>query len=656
MQAYDVAIAGGGLVGATLACGLGSSGLRVAVIEPNPDLVAGEFGADGRASAIALGSSHIWQAVGVWEAIAATSATPIHTVRMSDGDFPWTVDLRGADIGCAAVGYIVENAVSLRELWRSLRRHPNIEVIPARVQGWAAGADVAHLTLQQGTSTTELTARLVVAADGGHSPLRQMAGIGVRERFYDQTCLVATVRLGTPHGNVAHERFQPSGPFAVLPMGEDRACLVWTVKNTELAEVLALEGDALRSTLRARFGDKLGAAAADLALDRPLATVGRYTPRWRHAHSYVGPRLALAGDAAHTTHPLAGQGVNLGLRDAAALAETILAAAAAGEDWGSAAVLRRYQRRRWWDNLGVISLTHLANRMFSNEIWPLTWISTVGDVGGGLVPVQTFVYAFVGGVDGAPSPAATGAEDRGHALGFGPFALSFCAPSPRFLGLPKEGEGVGAGFDFAQPTLGHRGDGGRRCRCARCLWCQQSLAQNLGLEAIACQFFQTGTQGRHGNLLQHLPRKAVHQQLDGADVIQPAAAQVKQLLGIQLAHGGAMGTFDIVGQNFQLGLGMNPRCVAEQQTPTQLGGIGLLGPFPHHNFAVEDASAATAGRAFVPLTAAAVGVIQGQGGVGIGQAIAPHQRQTPQMGFGGFPRRPHPQVVPGNFAPRAIAC
>ncbi len=398
MRTYDVAIAGGGLVGATLACGLGGSGLRVALIESNPALLAGEFGADGRASAIALGSVRIWQAVGVWEAIAAASATPIYTVRMSDGHFPWTVDLRGTDIGCTAVGYVVENAVSLRELWRSLGRYPNVEVVGGQVQGWTAGETAAQLTVQRGEKVEMVTARLVVAADGGQSPLRQMAGIGVVERFYDQTCLVVPVRLGAPHRNVAHERFQPSGPFAVLPLGEDRACLVWTVKNAELADVLALEGEALTAALKDRLGAQLGAETVAVTLEQPLATVGRYTPRWRHARSYVGPRLALVGDAAHTTHPLAGQGVNLGLRDAAALAETILAAAAAGEDWGAPAVLRRYQRRRWWDNLGVISLTHLANRLFSNEIWPLIWVRRLGMLGAGLFPFKPLFMRLLAGL------------------------------------------------------------------------------------------------------------------------------------------------------------------------------------------------------------------------------------------------------------------
>ncbi|MEE3715290.1 UbiH/UbiF/VisC/COQ6 family ubiquinone biosynthesis hydroxylase [Tumidithrix elongata RA019] len=373
---FDVLIVGAGMVGASLACALGDKcnpanrSLKVGVIESKADCLKGHFGDDGRASAIALGSSYIWQNIGVWDGMKQRSVTPMHTVQISDGDFPHQVQLQRDDMGKEALGFIVENAVTQASLWEFMQQCHNIDVIcPARITDieYLQAADRMQVKISSGSGEQILETKLLVGADGGRSVVRELAHIPVSERLYEQTCIVVTVKSEHSHKNIAYERFQQSGPFAILPLESDRCCIVWTATRDETPDLLALSETDFMQALKQRFGKPLLASLGKLSLES--RTRASYVPRWMHSKTYIQPRLALIGDAAHTTHPVAGQGVNLGIRDVAVLAEVAIAAHQQGEDLGSMAVLKRYQSRRWWDNLGVILLTHVTNRLFSNQNW-----------------------------------------------------------------------------------------------------------------------------------------------------------------------------------------------------------------------------------------------------------------------------------------------
>lgn len=376
---FDVLIVGAGMVGASLACALGDKNcaanrnLKVGIIESNDGFLRGEFTADGRASAIAYGSSQIWQNIGVWGGMQRRGVTPMHMIQVSEGDLPNPVQLRREDVGQEALGYIVENAVTLASLWEFARECRNIELIcPAKI------LDIEILDVKSGCDRNcmrvkisseigdqYLETKLLVGADGGRSQVRQMAKIGISERLYEQTCIVTTIKSENPHQNFAYERFQSSGPFAILPLGSDRSCVVWTATKEETPDLLALDEVTFLQELTKRFGLPLMQKLGKISLIS--RTRANYVPRWMHSKTYVQSRLALIGDAAHTTHPIAGQGMNLGIRDVNALANVLKAAHQNNEDLGAIAVLKRYEAKRKWDNLGVIWLTDISNRLFSSH-------------------------------------------------------------------------------------------------------------------------------------------------------------------------------------------------------------------------------------------------------------------------------------------------
>jgi 2-octaprenyl-6-methoxyphenol hydroxylase len=378
---FDVLIVGAGMVGASLACALGdkncaaNSNLKVGIIESNDGFLRGEFTADGRATAIAYGSSQIWQNIGVWGGMQRRGVTPMHMIQVSEGDLPNPVQLRREDMGQEALGYIVENAVTLASLWEFVRECSNIELIcPAKI------LDIETLDVRSGCDRNcmrvkisseigdqYLETKLLVGADGGRSQVRQMAKIGISERLYEQTCIVTTIKSENPHQNFAYERFQSSGPFAILPLGSDRSCIVWTATKEETPDLLALDEVTFLQELTKRFGLPLMEKLGKISLIS--RTRANYVPRWMHSQTYVQSRLALIGDAAHTTHPIAGQGMNLGIRDVNALANVLKAAHQNNEDLGAIAVLKRYESKRKWDNLSVIWLTDISNRLFSNHNW-----------------------------------------------------------------------------------------------------------------------------------------------------------------------------------------------------------------------------------------------------------------------------------------------
>ncbi|HEY9909813.1 MAG TPA: FAD-dependent hydroxylase [Thermosynechococcaceae cyanobacterium] len=368
---YDLVIVGGGLVGATLACGLKDSGLQVAIVEARPESLAV---ARGQAYHINLMSSRIFTGLGVWKQMRS-GVNPIDQIRLSDADYSQTVQFDERDLGTGAVGYVAEHRVVLEGLQSGLRQCANVSYLcPAELVEVEYHDDCVELVLSQAGETRRVRSQLLVAADGARSPIRQQAGIRTQGWQYWQSCVVAFVQPEKSHRNIAYERFWSSGPFAILPLPENLCRIVWTAPKAEAAAIAQLDDAEFLVLLRQRYGDQMGA----------LAVVGSrsvFPVQLMHSQRYTLPRLALIGDAAHCCHPVGGQGVNLGIRDAAALAEVLKAAQAQGEDIGSLSVLRRYERWRKVENLVILGFTDILNRTFSNRWLPLVVLRRLGLLG-----------------------------------------------------------------------------------------------------------------------------------------------------------------------------------------------------------------------------------------------------------------------------------
>ncbi len=376
---YDVLIVGGGMVGASLACALGDRPLRIAVVEAVPFSAPGQPSYDDRSVALAWGTRRVFEAIGLWDALAP-AVTPIGEIHVSDRGHFGAARLRAASIGYDALGYVVENRDLGRVFAARLPALANVEMIcPARLQAIENGPDALRARLDVNGETREITTRLLVGADGGQSVTRRLAAIGADSVDYGQSAIIANVSTEHPHRNRAWERFTTQGPLALLPMSGDRCSLVWTVSRAQADATLALTDDAFLAALQSRFGDRLGRfTRAGVRIAYPLIRVS--------ARRHVAGRLALIGNAAHTLHPVAGQGFNLGLRDVAAFAEVIADAAAAGEDPGAPVVLDRYQRWRAADQARVLTLTDGLVRVFSNDFSPLVAARGLGLVALDLLP------------------------------------------------------------------------------------------------------------------------------------------------------------------------------------------------------------------------------------------------------------------------------
>ena len=352
-------VVGGGLSGALLAIACAGAGIETALVDrETPETMQAEpF--DGRTTALAYGSQQVLEGLGLWAEIAA-EAGPIREIRVADGASPLFLHYDHRDIGDRPLGYIVENRVLRRMLWRQARRLPQLAVLaPATVAGVTSDDSGADAVLADGR---RLRAALVAAADGRLSPLRTAAGIGAVTWSYPQTGIVCTAHHQEPHRGIAVEHFMPAGPFAILPMTGDRSSIVWTEAAALAPALMALDDDAFLAELAHRFGDHLGA----LALEGPRWS---YPLSFLHAARYGAGRLVLVGEAAHVIHPIAGQGLNLGIRDVAALAEIIVDARRRGLDIGAAA-LAPYEQWRRLDAMLLAGVTDGLNRLFSNRLPP----------------------------------------------------------------------------------------------------------------------------------------------------------------------------------------------------------------------------------------------------------------------------------------------
>jgi 2-octaprenyl-6-methoxyphenol hydroxylase len=393
LQHVDVVISGGGMVGLPLGLALAKGGLKTLVVDNQPPSRVLEPEFDGRVSALAYASVRMLAALGVWERLEV-HAQPIHEILVTDGAVgkpasPFSLHFDAEEIGARALGHIAENRHIRASLYEAVARVPNLELVaPASVKSLAVESGYAKVTLANGE---EIGAALVIAADGRESRLRSEMEIGVIGWSYPQTGIVATVEHERPHNGVAYEHFLPSGPFAILPMTGNRSSLVWTEAKTKAPALLALDEVGFNDELARRFGSHLG----------QTRSAG---PRWSYplsfhlAREFVRPRFALAGDCAHGIHPIAGQGLNLGLKDAAALAEVLLDAGRLGRDIGALDTLKRYERWRRFDAFTLAASTDALNRLFSNDIAPLRHLR---DIGLGIVdaigPARRFFMRHAGG-------------------------------------------------------------------------------------------------------------------------------------------------------------------------------------------------------------------------------------------------------------------
>lgn len=359
---FDIVVVGAGMVGAAFACLLGNrgSGFSIAVVDGRaPPPFDGRDDYRSRVSAISRASSRILDAGGAWQQISSSRISPYRRMCVWDAgediDGMGTIRFDAADLGESELGHIVENELIQSALFERLGVLSDVSVIcPATATGIGRGGDRVIVDLEDGSC---LRARLVVGADGVQSPTRRLAGIDTRGHAYDQTAVICHVRTEEPHRETAWQRFLPEGPVALLPLADGRSSIVWSTTTADAERLIAASPE--------RFLEEL-TAATDRVLGKIIETGPRFAfpLRLQMAESYIADRLALIGDAAHTVHPLAGQGVNLGLLDAAALAEIVIDASSGERDFGERSCLRRYERWRRGENTAAAYGIDAIGRLF----------------------------------------------------------------------------------------------------------------------------------------------------------------------------------------------------------------------------------------------------------------------------------------------------
>ena len=390
---YDLVIVGGGIAGTALACALKNSGLKVALIESQPKSVVASR---KLAYNLSLMSGRILDGIGVWQQILP-KITTYRQISLSDGNYPHTVQFYPDDLAATGkkptskegLGYVGEHQVMLTAMQEFLADSSQLTwLCPAEVLQVNYQSDFVEVKLRRkdGDSvagekeTLTVRTRLVVGADGARSPIREAAGIGTHGWKYWQSCVAMTIKTEKSHNNIAFERFWPSGPMGVLPLPGNRCQVVWTAPHAEAKVLQALDQDEFLAKLEYRTAGKLG--KLELLSDRYVFPV-----QLMQSDRYIKHRLALIGDAAHCCHPVGGQGLNMGIRDVAAIAEVIKIAHQEGEDIGEIQVLKRYEGWRRKENLVILGVTDFLDRMFSGTLLPIVAFRRLGLWGMGIVPM-----------------------------------------------------------------------------------------------------------------------------------------------------------------------------------------------------------------------------------------------------------------------------
>lgn len=399
-EKFDVVIVGGGMVGAAVACSLGGSILKVAVIESSPPLAfASDQPHDLRVSALSIASKNILETVGAWQGVINRRFCPFRRMRVweTTGDTEFCSD----DIDYPELGYIVENRITQLALLDRLQEFDNVELIcPVGIKkiNYVAGKP-SELELENGRI---LSAKVLVAADGGQSKVRQTVGLGVTSWDYKQHAMVIYIETAYGQQDITWQRFLPSGPQAFLPLTGNYGSIVWYNSPDEVSRLKSLSLEALKDELVTAFPACLGKVNSVLG-------VASFPLKRQHAQNYVKPGVVLVGDAAHMINPLAGQGVNIGLLDAAALGEVLLDAAKEGLELGDLSVLKRYEQLRRNENLKMMTVMDIFYQVFSNEILPVKLIRNLGlGLAERILPAKNKVMRSAMGLEGKLPKLARG--------------------------------------------------------------------------------------------------------------------------------------------------------------------------------------------------------------------------------------------------------
>lgn len=364
-KVYDLMIVGGGMAGASLACALSDTGLRIAILEAVPWQSDMQPSYDVRTISLSHGSRLIYETMGIWEQIDPQASCPIQSIHISDRGHAGVTHLHSRDAGVEALGYVIENRALGAALMNRLENIEHIDIIsPATVSDVEIAPDLAALYCTVKSKEVTVRGKLVVVADGGRSGLRDKLNFQTSVDDYQQTAVVCNITPGQPHQHCAYERFTASGPLAILPMNENRCWCVWAVDENDAEELMSLSEELFLQRLQQHFGDRLGRfTRAGKRYAYPLAR--------NRVDTTIGSRVVLVGNAAHTVHPVAAQGFNLGLRDVTWLAEVLAQADACKQDLGSLEVLKSYEDIRERDTKRVTGFTHGMIKLFTSQMAPV---------------------------------------------------------------------------------------------------------------------------------------------------------------------------------------------------------------------------------------------------------------------------------------------